>query len=304
MGLIILDFDGRPESENLWVTKRRQEGDGFFREVIAPATAQKKGEKRVYTTTDNRRIHAEYATFVDRGFERGFLLLHDVTADLLQAEKEAYGKVIRMMAHEVNNSNAAIVSLLKTILDAAHEGGDDLTALTTEYLPTVILRAEHMTAFMRNFARVVRLPAPVKTRVDLNELLHDVGELTQKLLRAQQIELSYRLHPKPVYVQADRGQLEQVVINAVTNARESIGHGGHIELKSCSHPPGFVVADDGPGIPDEVAPLLFTPFFSNKQHGQGVGLTLSREILEGHNAHYQLTTDDDGWTRLRVSWPK
>ena len=303
VGILILDFDGRVQSENPWVTRHRELPD-FAAKVLAPASAQEPGEKRVYTTADNRRIHAEYATFIDRGFERGFVVLQDVTADLLEAEKEAYGKVIRMMAHEVNNSNAAIVSLLRSLLEIADEADPQLPELTREYLPPVIQRAENLTAFMRNFARVVRLPEPRLSRVDLNELLRGGGEVMAGLLESANIDLTYALDDRPVMVEADAGQLEQVVINALTNAHESIGQGGRIELSTHARPAGFAIADNGPGIPQEVADRLFTPFFSTKGSGQGVGLTLARDILEGHGASYRLTTEADGWTRLRVSWPE
>ena len=93
------------------------------------------------------------------------------------------------------------------------------------------------------------------------------------------------------------------MLNAITNARESIGtKGGAIVLETQATPPGFVIADNGPGIAPGAADRLFTPFFSTKPTGQGVGLTLSREILEAHGAHYRLATEADGWTRLRVTW--
>ena len=303
VGILILDFDGGVQSENPWVTRHRELPE-FAAKVLAPASAQAPGEKRVYTTADNRRIHAEYATFIDRGFERGFVVLQDVTADLLQAEKEAYGKVIRMMAHEVNNSNAAIVSLLRSLLEIADEKDPQLPQLTHEYLPPVIQRAENLTAFMRNFARVVRLPEPQLSRLDLNELVRGAGEVMAGLLHSAEIDLTYALADRPVMVKADAGQLEQVVINALTNAHESIGQGGRIELSTQARPAGFAIADDGPGIEEEVADRLFTPFFSTKGSGQGVGLTLARDILEGHGASYRLATEADGWTRLRVTWPE
>ncbi|PPK87284.1 HAMP domain-containing protein [Neolewinella xylanilytica] len=302
VGIIILDFDGGVESENPWITERRANPE-FVTSVIDPARSLAVGEKRIFTTPDNRRLHVEYASFIDRGFERGFLILQDVTADLLQAEKEAYGKVIRMMAHEVNNSNAAIVSLLKTILEVAVANEPDLEEIVRDHLPPVITRAENMTAFMRNFARVVRLPVPQRERVELNAILRGAGEVMTPLLQQHAIHLTTDLTTQPIWLLADRAQLEQVIINALTNARESIGSGGRIHLSSSANPCSFMIADDGAGIPDDIADRLFTPFFSNKSSGQGVGLTLTREILEGHGASYRLRTEPDGWTRLRVTFP-
>jgi len=244
----------------------------------------------------------ERAGFIDRGFERGFLIIQDVTADLLSAEKEAYGKVIRMMSHEVNNSNAAVVSVMNSLLEASREAEAELPGLSRDYLPVIINRVENMSTFMRNFARVVRLPAPELKRTDLNEVLRRTGEVMAPVLAGVDIGLEYALDGREVIVRADAAQLEQVIVNALTNSRQSIGEGGNIRISSTAYPAGFIVADDGPGIPPEVASEIFTPFFSTKPTGQGVGLTLSRDILEGHEATYQLATEEDGWTRLRVGF--
>jgi len=321
LGVVVLNYDGEVANMNPWMEAQCK--DPAFRETVLQPSLhprprpEEKGEGRkgeedgeekdkegttVRTGPGNRRYHVERASFVDRGFERGFLIVQDVTTDLLTAEKEAYGKVIRMMAHEVNNSNAAIISVLRSLLEAATEGDDTLPQLNKDYLPAVVGRAENMTVFMRNFARVVRLPAPNRTRTDLNALLRRTGEVMAPILHENEISIRYELSSAEVIISADAAQLEQVVVNALTNARESIGSGGSIVVSSPASPAGFVIADDGPGIPESAAGEIFTPFFSTKPTGQGVGLTLTREILEAHGAKYELVTDGDGWTRLRVSF--
>lgn len=310
LGVVILDFEGEVASLNEWITAKCED-EAFRTAVLQPAlnlrprpTSAEQKQSAVLTGPGNRRYHAEASTFVDRGFERGFLIIQDVTSELLSAEKEAYGKVIRMMAHEVNNSNAAVISVLRTLLEAAHEDDEQLTELNRDYLPVVINRAENMTAFMRNFARVIRLPPANRKRTDLNELLRRTGEVMVPVLAEADIKISYELADENAWVDADATHLEQVVINALTNARESIGNGGNVRIKSTAFPAGFVIADDGPGIPEEVASQLFTPFFSTKTTGQGVGLTLTRDILDAHGATYSLQTEEDGWTRLRVIFSK
>lgn len=320
LGVVILDYDGEVSSMNKWMERQCRNVEGFRTAVLEPSLHLRPRLKisestsadqfigkvsrndQVITGPGNRRYHIETATFVDRGFERGFIIVQDVTADILSAEKDAYGKVIRMMAHEVNNSNAAIISVLRSILEAANEGESGLPELNRDYLPVVINRAENMTTFMRNFARVVRLPLPDQQRTDLNALLRRTGEVMAAVLADHEIILTYELPEDEVIVYADAAQLEQVVINALTNSRESIGSGGNIHISASRFPQGFIIADDGPGIPASAAQNIFTPFFSSKPTGQGVGLTLTREILEAHKTSYQLTTEEDGWTRLRVTF--
>jgi nitrogen fixation/metabolism regulation signal transduction histidine kinase len=320
LGVVILDYDGEVSSMNNWMERKCHDDEGFRAAILDPflhlrprsenpsskpdgqAIAAVSRTDQVITGPGNRRYHVETATFIDRGFERGFVIVQDVTADILSAEKEAYGKVIRMMAHEVNNSNAAIISVLRSLLEAATDGEDGLRKLNQDYLPIVITRAENMTTFMRNFARVVRLPSPDHQRTNLNDLLRRTGDVMATVLANHNINLSYDLPEEGVIVRADAAQLEQVVINALTNSRESIGSGGNIHISAISFPQGFIIADDGPGIPASAAQDIFTPFFSTKPTGQGVGLTLTREILEAHKTSYQLATEKDGWTRLRVTF--
>lgn len=302
LGVAVLDFDGNVTSMNEWL-RDKVRSEVFSTAVFQPALHQRprpSSSTEVLTGPGNRRYRLEEGTFQDRGFERRFVFIQDVTTELLDAEKQAYGKVIRMMAHEVNNSNGAIESVLHSLNDAAGEADPTLASLSQEYLPIVIQRSQNMTAFMRRFAEVIRLPEPDRRPVDLNALLRSTGELLQPKLREAGIQLNLELTERPVTIRADKALLEQVVINAVTNARESIGTDGRVVLTVTRQPTGFVIADDGPGLPPEVSSQVFTPFFSSKPDGQGVGLTLSRDILEGHGATYSLTTDADGWTRLRV----
>ena len=298
LGILIKNLNGEVARMNPWLRERAAD-QAFLTRVLQPAMDLPADGQTVLQTPTNRRLSVEAGSFLDRGFERGFLVFQDVTSDLLAAEKEAYGQVIRMMSHEVNNSNAAVLSVLRTLLEAAAANDAELAQLNGDYLPAVIGRAENMAGFMRNFARVVRLPPPDRRSVDLNELLRRTGRLLEPVLAEAAIELVYRLHPRPLHTHADAAQLEQVIVNALTNARESIGSNGIIRLESRANPTTFVIADNGPGIDAATQAQLFTPFFSTKMNGQGVGLTLTRDILEAHGAQYTLRTEG-GWTRLVV----
>ncbi|NJC26067.1 sensor histidine kinase [Neolewinella antarctica] len=313
IGIITLDFDGEVAKLNGWMEQKCI--DAAFRTAVLqpalhlsrlsrdPKNGRNKSTTFVLPGPDGRRYHVEKSTFIDRGFERGFLILQDVTAELLAAEKEAYGKVIRMMAHEVNNSNGAVVSIMTTLLEAARETDPALAALTTDYLPAAINRADNMTAFIHNFARVVRLPRPQRKLTELNDLLRRTGKVMVATLAEEDIDLVFALAPGKISLRLDDAQIEQVVINALTNARQSIERGGQITITSTTNPPGFTITDDGAGIAAEHAEQLFTPFFSTKPTGQGIGLTLAREILEAHGARYSLVTGPDERTRFRVTFP-
>ncbi|OAV42957.1 hypothetical protein A3850_015595 [Lewinella sp. 4G2] len=311
LGIAILDFDGNVTSKNGWL-EEKSASPAFRETVLQPAlhlrqrpTDDTMGLRtQVLNGPGGRRYHVDLSSFVDRGFERGFIVIQDVTAELLSAEKEAYGKVIRMMAHEVNNTNAGVVSILKTLLEAAQENDPKMGQLTTDYLPAAIQRVDNMTDFIRNFARVVRLPAPALRSADLNEVMQRTVEVMHQHLSQHKIECSCALAAKPVLVDMDVAQIEQVIVNALINAQQSIGTDGQIEVTVQAYPSRFTIADNGPGISQEDAASIFTPFFSTKATGQGIGLTLAREILEAHRATYSLATEADCWTRFKVQFPE
>ena len=98
----------------------------------------------------------------------------------------------------------------------------------------------------------------------------------------------------------DRVLFEQVLINIVKNSAESIGENGNITLRTSSKPLSLEITDDGKGIDKETATKLFTPFFSTKPNGQGIGLIFIREVLQAHGCSFSLRTYADGMTRFRI----
>ncbi len=303
IGLVLLDFDGHIRALNphmralLGLSPAAEEVDGIASArqehplLVAILALDKGVASQTLVLPGNRRCRVEQGSFIDRGFPRQFYLVQDMTQQLLAAEKEAYGKVIRMMAHEVNNSVGATNSLLQSLLDSLTEATTDFPELAGEYLPVVIERGAQMNQFMRHFADVIRLPAPNKQPCNLGQLLSRVATLFAAQCREQGIALKLELGTGEIHANIDAAQIEQVLINAIKNSIESMaGQGGGIRLRLREAPLGIDIADNGAGIAPASANLLFTPFFSTKQNGQGIGLTLSRDILEQHGARYELNT--------------
>ncbi len=101
----------------------------------------------------------------------------------------------------------------------------------------------------------------------------------------------------------DTALFEQVLVNIIKNAAESIGQGGDIFIRTSVSPVMLEIADTGKGISKEVETKLFSPFFSTKPHGQGIGLIFIREVLTRHECTFSLRTYPDGLTRFRISFP-
>ena len=149
---------------------------------------------------------------------------------------------------------------------------------------------------MRNFADLVRLPAPQKRQVDLVQLLQDLIGLMQQKAGEKDIRFVGVLPNEPVFVIADPQQLEQALINITKNAMEAIQYNGEVVFTLDRYARTLAIADTGSGFTDSEAEQLFSPFFSTKPDGQGIGLTLVKEILVNHGFEFSLKRADEKHT--------
>ena len=260
------------------------------------------GGSTVVQIRAGRRLRMQRASFYDRGVQRGFFLLEELTEELRASERAAYGKLIRMMSHEVNNSVGVVRSLLDSCRLYEEQLGDRAREEFSQAMDLAINRLLHLSSFMNGLARVVRIPVPEKRPCDLRQLLTDVVLLIGPEFERRKIGVTWDPPDEPVQVDGDKNQIEQVVVNILQNAMEAIGSDGTltIRLSGDGAAPELTVRDSGPGIPADVARMLFTPFYSTKKDGQGIGLTLSREILSQHGFDFSLVNVAEGGAEFRV----
>lgn len=309
-GIIILDYDGLVTEIN--PRAREQLGlpydapvlghalDDISHPIAHSAAVLRAGEACMVHIQGVETYKCRKAEFIDRGFARPFIMVEDLTAEILRAEKNAYGKVIRMMAHEVNNTIGAINSILQASLAYADSLPAADAAEFREVQGICIERNGRLNRFMRNFADIVRLPPPQREHYNLNRLLEDIAALMEVQAANRQCRLTTVLPSRTVWASIDVQQMEQVLVNAVKNALESIGQNGEAQLVLQERPTTILVRDNGPGIASGKEENLFSPFFTTKKDGQGIGLTLSREILLNHGFSFSLQSHQDGWTEFRI----
>lgn len=293
VGLIILDFDDQLKEYNpvageiLGIHKEdkgRKLADSSLllrNEILG----QEIRHPQTYKIGGTRYIRVYVDRFRNRGFYQKFVILEEAGEEILKVEKQSYGKVIRMMAHEVKNSVGAINSILETLETAGGLRAEE----RAEYLRIVIDRNTRLNTFMENFARVVRLPLPGNQAFNLSETVRSVYHLMKLRFQDKSVEFLCTLPEEPVMIKGNQEQIEQVLINIVLNAFEAIDGGGKVEM--VLSPLELMVTDTGSGISEEVRAGLFTPFFSTKPAGQGVGLTMVREILYNHGLGFELGSE-------------
>lgn len=248
--------------------------------------------------SDANVYKCSHSSFMDQGFSHDFYLIEMLTQEVFKAEKKAYEKVIRMISHEVNNTTAGITSTLDT-LESTFSGMEDMKDVC-DVLQISIDRCYSMSRFITNFADVVRIPEPQCKPTSLNELVTSCKRFMETICMSRDIELRMELADNLPMVEIDRSLFEQVLVNIIKNSAESIGRQGHIYIRTTTHPLCLEVGDDGQGISKETEAKLFSPFFSTKPNGQGIGLIFIREVLQRHQCSFSLKTYADGITRFKI----
>ena len=244
----------------------------------------------------NFRIYRGYhLNFIQEGFKREFYLLESLTDEIMKAERMAYEKVIRTISHEVNNSIGGIRSVLEIVSEIIEDRE------IKKVIESCDNRCEIMCGFIRDYSEVVKVSRPMKRQLDLGEELDKMVPFIRGML-PENISFIFSRPQEPQIIEADMGQLQQAIINIVKNAAESIEEKGKIEMsiRSEKRTVELTIANNGSKITEEMEKEIFTPFFTTKPDGKGIGLTFVREVLSLHNAVYSLKTDQDGITRFRI----
>lgn len=310
-GIIILDYDGliqqiNPKAaEMLDVETRallRQPLNCLPESFAIAIGGLRSGDARTIKLNGAATYKISCAHFVDRGFARNFIMIEELTAEILAAEKNVYGKVIRMMAHEVNNTIGPVNSIIYTALKTKNLWQGDEHQMLNEAMRIAADRNQNLNLFMRNFADLVKLPPPVKKQVDLRTTIQNVVQLMQMQAEEKEIAVSVEIPLTPITIMADEQQLEQAFINIIKNAIEAIDKNGQIKVEIDIPHRSLSITDTGRGIDNEQSTQLFTPFYTTKIDGQGIGLTLVREILMNHGFDFSLKTIAPQQTVFAISY--
>lgn len=226
----------------------------------------------------------------EKGQPHELLVISDLSRELREEERIAWQRLVRVFGHELNNSLAPIKSIAGSLCNLLKQdpSPDDMHEDLDRGLNVVASRAESLDRFLGNFARLTKLPKPQKTTVEIEPLVQRVIQLETRL----QIELQ---PSQNVSIPVDGDQLEQVLINLVRNAVDAASEQNEPEVAIGWREAGdrleLFITDNGPGLANTAN--LFVPFFTTKPKGSGIGLALSRQIVEGHGGHLDLENRPD-----------
>ncbi len=256
------------------------------------------------TDQDGRIFRAQRKQFLDRGFTRQFLLIDEITAELKRSEKATYEKLVRVLAHEVNNTVAVTGSVLDSLLYYAPQ----IQPTDREDFATAIEAAKRRTSalseFIERFTGVVKMPDPVLDHSDINAMLDDIAALYRSDCSRRGITLEWQPKPNLPKLELDWNLISQALINVVKNAIEAVSSQlalapnstAYVRLEleqEHSHSGNRVrlsVVDSADALALVPAGQLFSAFFSTKKGGQGIGLMFVREVLQRHDFAFRLAS--------------
>lgn len=311
MGVVLLDYDYNlkemnPASQTLLEVrvpsdtikdKSLKEVEKFFNISLSGI---KMGSVEVIQLTNSNILRCSHLSFSNQGFKQPFFLIESLTDEVRQAEKKAYEKVIRMIAHEVNNTTAGVTSTLESLKDIFSDSPE--AGVVVPAIDACIERSYKMSSFIVKFADVVKIPQPQMQEGDLNVPVRNSIRFMEMRANEAGIEILTHLNEAPIDAQFDAILMEQVLVNIIKNSMESIGEaGGTISVITLNNPARIIIEDNGPGIPPDIESKIFNPFFSSKPNGQGIGLLFIREVLTKQKFSFSLRTEEDGITRFRIT---
>jgi two-component system nitrogen regulation sensor histidine kinase NtrY len=272
----------------------------------------KAGEKslvKVFIDDELLQLSIHATQFRMRGEEYILVSFQDIHPELEQKEIESWQKLIRVLTHEIMNSITPITSLtdtVGTILESYSDENDQMETFSEDIqdvkqaISTIGNRSKGLLNFVEIYRNLTRIPKPNFRHFYVNDLFSRVFELLKPKFAEGNIDTTVKVFPKDLKVLADPDLIDQVLINLLINAIDAVNN------ESVKNPRITVVAsvnlnnrttievsDNGPGIKQDLLDKIFMPFFTSKKKGSGIGLSLSRQIMQMHKGSISVRSKQD-----------
>ncbi len=225
-------------------------------------------------------------------------------AELVQAERLAtIGRMAAHITHEVRNPLSSIGLNLELLEEELLEAGPNPEA--TQLIAAIQSEVDRLTKITEQYLAAVREPRLELVLENIEDLVRECHAFVEPELSRAGVSSAVVVVGEVPRVEVDEARLRQALINLVRNAREALSKGGCVELtvRSVEDRVAIDVSDDGPGIPDDVRASIFDPFYTTKRHGTGLGLAVTRSIIDAHGGRIQCEAAKGGGTRFTIELP-
>lgn len=254
-----------------------------------------KNKASFYNESSQKTIVMSKSSALVQGRNVRIVSFNDVTEELETNQEEAYSKLIRVLTHEIMNTVTPISSLSDALVSYLEPEDDELTPerrkALRDGLDTIASSSRSLIQFVESYRNLTRVAPPVKSVFYVRDLASEVMELTSEQLASSGASLSFAERSDDVILFADRGQILQILINLVKNAVQAKARTINMEARIDSSDVTIIeVSNDGEPISPEAQKQMFVPFFTTKQEGTGIGLSLSRQIMRMHNGQIRLSS--------------
>ncbi|MDR2139065.1 MAG: PAS domain-containing protein [Tannerella sp.] len=245
-----------------------------------------------------RRMAVTALYFTVGGRTLRLISFKNIQSVLDESESDAWRKLIRVLTHEIMNSLTPIISLSETFSEQNEENRE----MMSRAMQTIFRRSKGLVNFVNNYKKLTHIPQPVKSRFSAREWVVDIS----RLLKAGGYEFVYRIEPEDLFMEADRGLMEQVLINLIKNACEASppsSHRAKVEVyvaRNDYQRTLISVTDQGEGILPEVMDRIFVPFFTTKTSGSGIGLSICRQIVLLHGGVISVQSEPEKGSCFRI----
>jgi two-component system nitrogen regulation sensor histidine kinase NtrY len=274
------------------------------------------GKSSLYKSDQEFLLTIQATELRIRGNTMKLLTLQNIQTELQQQEIEAWQNLTRVLRHEIMNSITPISSLtstLREILDydmvqknshyeLKSEGAEDLR----EGLSTIENRSKGLIKFIDAYREYTSLPQPKIKTVLVKDLLEKVGQLMRPEIKKTSVDFIISCDAEYLSFQADEEMIAQVLINLIKNSLEAVGDTSHPSIELCGKYVGnsvyIEVIDNGSGIIKEALNRIFVPFFTTKKTGSGIGLALSRQIMQLHSGSLSVESEPGVKTVFRLKF--
>lgn len=277
----------------------------------------KPGEtKTLRMQANGDKYELSISTTVIKFYEKTFRVvsMQDISRELEEQEMASWQKLFRVMTHEIMNSIAPITSLSQTLTrlyaqngnqKAPHEINEKTIAKTINGLKVIDEMSNGLMNFVQNYRQLNKIPKPKKARIELATWLKGLKTFISEMMKDNGVHLRISLSNECKYIDADEKLLNQVMLNLVKNAIEAVdgkdnkmvqihvgrGTNGRVSI---------MIEDNGTGIPENDLENIFVPFFTTKEHGNGIGLNLSKQIINMHGGNISIQTKENEGTKVTM----